>query len=232
MSDYRVLKDSSDKIWLNSDGKVLKDFPIYPSPTQRGLQFWGRADASLLTIDDGLVSEAYDVRDGYGGTRKMVQATVGNRPSFVTKITISGDKFLSANSSTDSKSGFIVLSIGSTTFTENLSGLIRRGAAAGSDGVGLGIRNSVFKFPKYDINNEYYRNNAKQTSTSSIITQPTILHSLGTWINISGVVSIGSGRIGYNAYLDILEWGWYNRVLSEKEVQYNVATLNTRYNIF
>ena len=118
----RILVDPSNKVWKRDVGggdiRIVKDRPFNQDIIQTGLSFWGRSDESLLTLVGGLVSEAYDVRDGYGGARKMVQGTAIRRYTYTSNSLYrpsSTDVFGLTKSNTTCYSGFIVCkAIGNT----------------------------------------------------------------------------------------------------------------------
>jgi hypothetical protein len=221
-----ILKNNAGKIWVNGAGKVLKAKQFSEIPIQDGLAFWGQADPALLTIVDGLVSEAYDVRDGYGGARKMIQNTVSLRPSLITDYLLFNGKNIVINSQ-NLKSMFVVIS--ARTY---LSGLLINGTYKG---IGVVNTNNYIKsggsvFPGSNIPGEYFYANNTKTQLQETVGEWFICHSLTDLNVINLPIYLTSQTDTYNAMFK--EWGWYNRVLSETEVIYNINCLNQKYSIF
>jgi hypothetical protein len=228
---YRILKDSNNNIWKNTDGKILVDTPIYPAPIQRGLSFWGRAEASLLNLSSGLVTEAYDVRDGYGGIRKMVQGVIANKPTFTSGyIRCDTSKLISSTSVQSPKSMFIVLNQTSSTANSVAGiGYVSGSQVSGWRYLGKGY-NANYVHSIGQTGNPYSLFYGNITKATSITVGYKILHTLVD-CNISSL-TISIGQLYSTGQCDISEWGWYNRVLTEQEVLYNIAALNERYKTY
>jgi hypothetical protein len=73
-----LLKNSEGKIWANNAGKILLGKKFSEDVIQDGLTFWGRTNPLFLTLINGYVSEAYDVR---GNGTKMIQIQSLTDPS-------------------------------------------------------------------------------------------------------------------------------------------------------
>jgi len=237
-----ILKNNAGKIWVNGAGKVLKAKQFSEIPIQDGLAFWGQADPALLTIVDGLVSEAYDVRDGYGGARKMDQTNVSDRPIlnsdhlFFTgqNKTLLGtsqlmvDRFIIFKSNTNTNYSADGLSSGlNKTIRYNVLGAIGSlvSGVGGIAWLGNNVRHSSGLSP-------FFHNNIKYTLGKSYSTDKCIMISLGNPY-VTDYPCIGHGRgDSFSGEFQLYEWGWYNRVLSETEVIYNINCLNQKYSLF
>ena len=216
----QILKSTSDKIWVNSAGKVMKAKKFNESVLQVGLSFWGAADPNYLTLVDGLVSEAYDIR---GTGEKMIQNTVINRPAFTSNMIgdgASASKYLNM-SGQNIRSMFIVM-----IPTNFFCGL---GTSYSVPYIGRGITKLGLLTSSISTYNSYV-NNIKYTDgyTFSNNSIKYIISSLDS-VNYS-IITLGDLAGGKGC--KVLEWGWYNRVLSELEVIYNINALNTKYSIF
>lgn len=218
-----ILKNTSGQIWENTEGKIFTSTPMNQNVIQDGLAFWGRADSNFLTIVDGLVSEAYDVR---GTGVKMTQSTVINRPAYTPNslyITLANQKLTRASNS--ALSMFLVF----------------KGNGTGGVGLGYDFYNGIFSSGVSPVLCSYKKSNTYQTffdndvkyvnTTGPRPTSGVVLHTLTSFLSNTSL-SVGdlAGNAG-NAY-SIYEWGWYNRVLNELEVVYNTNALNARYSIF
>jgi len=236
-----ILKNNAGKIWVNGDGKVLKAKQFSEIPIQDGLAFWGKADPALLTTVDGLISEAYDVRDGYGGARKMIQNTAINRPEYINNSirstvinTTTGHQSLSM-ASQNIRNMFICLKvISATVYINGISvaynaGLIAPGLGqSGGNKFGFPLNNGIEWQDSY-INN----NKLDNTYYTGVLNTIYIQSTLTDVKYINSPIYIGAGRTSTTpSIVEIYEWGWYNRVLSETEVIYNINCLNQKYSIY
>jgi len=223
-----ILKDGTGKIWVNGAGKVLKAKKFSEIPIQDGLAFWGQADPVLLTQIDGLVSEAYDVRDGYGGARKMVQNTVAKRLTYNAGYIYGTliDQYL-GKVSENMRSAFIIMK--SPSNTSSITGIGVNSAYF--ECLGLYNQNSVFQ--ALSVDKTYYKNNIKYTTSNGISNnQLYILSTVTDFNKINLEVRVGATNTAHYPYRYIYEWGWYNRPLSETEIIYNINCLNQKYAIF
>lgn len=224
-----ILKDGSGNILKDSLGNIVKERPLNQSVIQDGLQFWGQADVNYLTIVDGLVSEAYDIR---GTGVKFSQSTITKRP------------YLSANK----------LVMNGTTLNSSLFGyshlfIVLQNTGGSNNYKGIGVYNNPFNtlgffsnaYTGHMLSNDggidriFYINNTKYTTRQGINTNKIILHTV-TPITNNPIVGLRIGNIIDNApnneYLEVYEWGAYNRLLSEAEIFYNINALNAKYSIF
>lgn len=232
-----IAKNSDGKIWKNSDGKILKAKTFSEDVIQNGLAFWGVANPSYLTTIDGLISEAYDIRETnfvtpiYG---KMIQNTVSSRPTLYNSSIrfnrVNTFQFLQ-KSNVSAKSIFLVQKIIS--------------AAPNQGWGGIGLNFSTFLGDKYlghafyiNSNNlNAYRNNVRYTPLSNLSANDNTLYILSTLsdFNLNDVtLQVGNIHAINYSYLpiwEVLEWGWYNRLLSEMEVIYNQNALMKKYGL-
>jgi len=222
----KIIQNDAGKIWINADNKIIKTRPFSETVIQDGLAFWGAGDPNYLTIINGFVSEAYDIR---GTGEKMIQNTVINRlthtNNYLTQSDIVNSKSLS-KSVTNVKSLFVVMKLSinnNRTWGLGINDSNMLGYYLVSN-IGLYISPSI---------KSYYFNDIKK-SISSYTTSNIILHSFDN-INLNGNIYLGviNQSFPYNDLNPrIYEWGWYNRVLKEQEVLRNVNALNTKYSIF
>ena len=217
----QILKSTSDKIWVNSAGKVMKAKKFNESVLQVGLSFWGAADPAYLTIIDGLVSEAYDIR---GTGQKMVQNTVTRRPKLIlNELLFSRSNDSLYMNSQSARSVFIIMKI-------PVGGQTVHGIRGSS--MDLGTTTSQYgygQYPTYTYN--YYFNNIEKTVLTSNPFTYVILHSKYDFNTINSLITIGD-FYGYQLNCYIKEWGWYNRILTDIEINYNINALNAKYQIF
>jgi hypothetical protein len=213
-----IAKNSDGKIWKNSDGKILKAKTFSQEVIQNGLSFWGAADPNYLTLVDGLVSEAYDIR---GTGSKMIQATVANRPLY----TLNRLYFSSLNHS---------LSITSTVY----SAFIVLAYSSGFIGIGNGgSANTYLGMGDFTGNSAVHRIGSNQQTLYRNLTKGSnIASSINTYYALSTLQALGVnnpvlGKQYTPVFGYIKEWGWYNRVLNEAEVIYNQNALMTKYGI-
>lgn len=229
-----ILKNADGKIWKNSDGKVLKARKMSQTVIQNGLAFWGAADPNFLTLVDGLVSEAYDLRETNFGSPvygKLSQSTVAYRAEYSGNILNSYGGLLFANGSTKNLN---------KTATAVKSAFIVAKSIAGNGYQGIGTAynytlnlTSANNTSYYLVNNgqSYYYQNLNKRNASFNNTGFTVLHTFDNF-NTSGQVYIGNIVVGsLNLNIIIVEWGWYNRLLNETEVIYNQNALMKKYGI-
>jgi len=213
----RILKDDIGRIWLSPDGKVIKERPFQYQVIQEGLIFWGQSEQNYLTIVDGLVSEAYDIR---GNGLKMVQATVSNRPTFfgnsIGIASFSGIyRSIRSNFTSNVKSLFFI-----TKRTLNPNDCCI--GTTGDDG----LRSSNYM---NTYTGTFYRNLSKFSANNpATINTFYIVHSVSDFNKIAQNISL----YNTNGAGEVVEWGWYNRVLNEAEVIYNINALNAKHGIF
>jgi hypothetical protein len=212
------IKNPTGEIWKNSDGAILKAKKLNEMPIQQGLEFWSAADPAYLTIIDGLVSEAYDLR---GTGQKMIQPNIVNRFTFINGIIYASyseiNKYL-YKTNVNIKTGFIVMKAPNIT-----------------QQTGLWVSNSLALWTnsadQYTIG-LFFRNNIKYNITASvpnIVTNRKIMHTLTDFNQTN--ITLRVHDLGYGP-TELLEWGWYDRVLTEMEVIYNINALNAKYSIF
>ncbi len=105
-----LIQNLDNTIWRDATGKLLMSRPFEQTIIQEGLTFWGSADPSYLTIIDGKVSEAYDIR---GTGQKMIQNTVLRRMTYTKRyLKVTGQQFLAtATNDSNFKSAFIVVRV-------------------------------------------------------------------------------------------------------------------------
>ena len=215
----KILKNVSNQIWETTSNQIIKSRPFSETPILNGLQFWGQANPDYLTIIDGKVSEAYDVR---GTGAKMIQNTVAYRPIYTNNSLyfVNGSLNLYA---AGVKSMFIVMK----NVSDNFNGL-----GISYEDINLGynyfgkqyaLYNNTTKLNLY-VNNTAYIANGK--SPDGLFN---ILHSVSD-CNSTGTFNLGAQNISGWCY--VKEWGWYNRVLNTGEIIYNINALNTRNQIF
>jgi hypothetical protein len=232
-----IAKSSDGKIWKNTSGKIIKAKVFSEDVIQNGLVFWGRADANLLTLVDGLVSEAYDVRETnftsptYG---KFIQNTVTYRGLYNAfgyidfSDATTSYKALTKTNSINIKSLFVVFRV------KTPGNISRIGIGGGAVESRLGGYNSALL--TYNINSTstspFYINNEYKTASVSSTSYPNfvIMHSIADFNYSSNLVVGNVYPYGNGGYLK--EFGYYNRVLSTFEIIYNINALNAKYSIF
>jgi len=218
------IKNVNGQIWKNSDGVILKAKKFNEMPIQQGLSFWGAADPNYLTVIDGLVSEAYDIR---GTGAKMIQNTVSARPVFNTNyLSFVGTGLQLQISLSGIRSIFLVFH----SYAQN------------NPRLGFGYSDSSFIGDRVTqghgmfvnaVAKTFYRNNTKYTSYVSPTNSFVIAHSFTNDLNVSAGFFLGASYPAAQiSPCFVKEWGAYNRVLSEMEVIYNVNALNAKYSIF
>lgn len=215
-----IAKSSDGKIWKNSDGKILKAKTFSQEVIQNGLAFWGSADPNFLTIVDGLVSEAYDIR---GTGVKMIQNTVIYRFGHsINKLTSNSANPKLSLSNQIVKSMFIVVKCSISSDSWGLGHTYHRG---------IELYPSNIRYTNYSGTSGYYSINGVKKIAASSSTSINVIHSIDSYDGSLNTMNLGSYG---NAYMtaEIYEWGWYNRVLSEMEVIYNINALNKKYAIF
>lgn len=106
----KIIVNQDNKVWKDSSDRIIKTRPFSEDVLQKGLVFWGNSKPENLTIVNGLVSEAYDIRDtGHNWSLKMTQEVVTNRPIYTqAKIVFNGYQWLQSITN-NSKSLFIVM---------------------------------------------------------------------------------------------------------------------------
>ncbi len=224
-----IIDNVSGKVLKDSQGRILKDRPFNETPIQDGLVFWGQAAPEYLTIVDGLISEAYDVR---GNGLKMVQNTVAERLYFANNEIYGGSVLKSLSIANQTvKSIFMVAKLEVGFGAQNL---VLSAGEVNRNGLGYGMFTSgwgTFDSINYNILKPFYANNTKYTEGIARNTTYRIYHSLYdfTFNNLNMILKM-------QAQLPIIplikEWGWYNRLLSEQEVIYNINALNAKHQIF
>jgi len=215
----RILKDNTNKIWVNTSNQIIKERPFSETVIQNGLVFWGQANPDYLTIVDGLVSEAYDVR---GTGTKMIQNTVSWRPTFginCLQFRLNGQLYISGTSA--STLFLVCQNAGGSSYYKGLG-------SSNGDMIGWINYNIIYKASGV---NSYYYLNTLRTNSLQANSNKIILHSeqpiAMTTVNLGKTVINQSTE-----YLDVYEWGWYNRVLSVQEIIYNINALNIRNKVF
>lgn len=225
-----ILKDQNNRIWKDTSGRILKSAPFNQQVLQSGLSFWGVSDPNFMTLVSDKISELYDFRDtGKTGVTygKMVQDTDANRPVFNgIEINFQND-WITHNFTTSAYTFFIVSKNGGR------SGI--GVASSGSENYFLGTNDSGnISLNKDSIsysNKYFYKNTTKSITPVSGSGVYNIAHSLDLFLQI-GNISVGLMRTISGTNYDVKEFGWYNRVLSESEIVYNINALNAKYNIF
>ena len=224
-----ILKDSSTgKIWVDGAGKVLKARKFSETVLQNGLGFWGIVDRQYLTLVDGLVSEAYDIR---GTGEKMIQNTVAYRPAYTQGL---GYINFPGSISMMSKT------LSSSIYTSFLVAAFSTSGASNGGRMGIGQYNSTNRMGNVggavrchigNVEKPYYLNAVKKTASAvppnmSIV----VMHSFVDGAMLSGSVNVGKL---YATTVDeyLFEWGWYTRLLTEIEVIYNVNALMKKYGL-
>ncbi len=227
-----IIDNVSGKVLKDSQGRILKDRPFNETPIQDGLVFWGQAAPEYLTIVDGLVSEAYDVR---GNGLKMVQNTVVKRPSYNGSLKFVGKQFLtSLNNEPNTKTFFIIIKNVSSS-PNSYAGIGNMNTYSGSYQRILGKLGHEWVHLLVEGNYaSFYKNNAIVNRVLAVNNQKNILHSIVNvnFLNIPILLGSISDLHSFNTDFEISEWGWYNRVLLEQEIIYNINALNAKYQIF
>ena len=215
----KILKNATGEIWKNTDGKIIKNRVFSESVLTDGLQFWGVADSNYLTLVSGLVSEAYDIR---GAGQKMIQNTVGYRPTLINNL-IYFNNYYSVLSKTGGSmlSAFMVFKAAEWSGITSTGGYNTKflGSTASNKGMFGGGTHSCY------VNSTKYVNVPGPALNSTL----TIIHSL-TNMSVGSTHTLGclSASVG----MAVKEWGWYNRLLSDREIIYNINALNAKYAIF
>lgn len=226
MSNKRILISPENKFWTY-DNKIVTDVPFNTIPLQEDLTFWSSSEEQNLEIIDGLVRTAYDIRDTNKDFPLFMQQTLEvNRPSFLNNeiyFNKSASKLLSSISQSP-KSAFIVMRL--DILTGNRLAIGREGGELGSLLTSLTLRVGAVDNKTYLFNNNKY---VAPISTSNAL-NTCIMHSL-TPMSFNAIMEIGI-IFPTGAFGKVLEWGWYNRVLTEKEALYNVNAMNSKYKIF
>ncbi len=218
------IKNTNGEIWKNTDGAILKAKKFNEIPIQQGLSFWGAADPNYLTLVDGLVSEAYDIR---GTGAKMIQNTVANRLIYegnYIRLINSSDHL--AKISENASSMFIVCYIPLDNTTNNPTGIGKQ------SGFGLGVHTKM----TYYVNSTSsiaYVNDIKYNPLVNISgIGSKIMHTITNPAIVNSTIKIGDYETTGQANFRIYEWGWYDRVLTEMEVIYNINALNMKWGVF
>lgn len=218
------IKQASGEYIKDSNGIYLKSRPFNQQVIQSGLSFWGSSDPSFLTIVDGKISEAYDIRNT---GIKMTQPTVLSRPELSGWYINFKNLQTLTIASQSVKTVFIVMKVNAQIATSG-GGLI---SGVGNTVFGALLTNT-FRNLVSNVQRPFYANISKINSTFTFVAGTTYSYtSLYEITTTSASMSIG---VFNNATWDIsvLEWGWYNRVLTEQEVVYNQNALNAKYLIF
>jgi hypothetical protein len=130
-------------------------------------------------------------------------------------------KFLSLSSTI--KSGFIVMKKNGGS----INGL--GNASAGFDQLGI-IVNAGYR--RSSVEKTFYKNLTKYVGVQAAVAVNEVFAlSTVTDYNFTGSLQIGTTNTTQPGNDYILEWGWYNRVLTEMEIIYNQNALMKRYNI-
>jgi len=224
----KIIKNDAGKISLNQDNKILKTRPFTETVLQDGLSFLGSAaDPAYLTLVNGLVSEAYDIR---GNGNKMIQNTILNRPQLIGNYLNCVDIKKLTMSNASAKSMFIVIS-GISTNNSDLYGIGYGEGGSASNWITLGKQYNITQYSHCNagINQKIFYANLSKGLTSPVGYK--ILHTLNDPLIVNTIISVGS-LYSATSNCKIYEWGWYNRILNETEVLYNINALNTKYSIF
>jgi hypothetical protein len=222
----KLLINDSGQLWRSGEGKLIRGRVFSQDVLQDGLVFWGAADPNYLTlVSDGVnqrVSEAYDIR---GNGLNMIQNTLVDRPLHLANyIQFANKEFLSM-AAQSAKSMFIVMKLNATTLQWKGIGLSTTilGAHAGGN-----FNNLVSTTPRL-----HYINLISKTGSTPYNINRNIFHTLFDTSIVNQIMRVGSVNTEtYIATYNIYEWGWYNRVLTEHEVIYNINALNAKYSIF
>lgn len=203
------LKTPDNNIWKDADGVLLKTIPFSTDVVQRDLSFFGMADLSYLTLVNGAVSEAYDIR---GTGNKMIQNTVVYRPVYTNGQLDFVQKTLSTTATQNYKSVFLVIKYVSVGYLENtITGLLNR--------------YNVF----YTDTNTPVICNLSEIGNSEVGKLCVVhTHSLPVRTSLSAVII---GSLGSYSNYSIKSWGWYDRVLTKAEAKHNVNALMQMFNI-
>lgn len=223
----KFAKDSNNQLCKDSSGKLNVNIPVEHQPLQNGLLFWAVDRPENMTIVNGQISELYDIRKN---GLKLTQSNVSLRPYFYNDSIYNGFNFYLSLSGLAWKSGFIVLSMISTSANDGVSSGIstasssytgvgffasnKLGAAKGSAGAVVGLSSVV---------NGVVKNYTYGTSV------------IGNWYVINSINdSLGASDLylkGRDAYY-VKEFGVYNRILTEKEGLYNDSVMKLKYSIY
>lgn len=225
----KIIKNYAGKIYINGDNKIIKTRPFSETVIQNGLQFWGAADPAYLTLVNGLISEAYDIR---GTGQKLIQNTVVNRPTFIDNcffIDASKLNYLISNSSYIIKEMFIVLQYSASTGNVVFTGI-------GTTTNVLGSINEAERHRINDTPSAFYKNLNIISVDATYTTSFQIKHSIGGSYNFNSAFNFNVGcffgTMGAGKTIKIKEFGVYNRVLNITERLYNINALNAKYSIF
>jgi Ca2+-binding RTX toxin-like protein len=225
MARNQILIDSQGKIWRNASGQILRNRPFNEMPLQDGLVFWGAADPDYLTLVDGRVSEAYDIR---GTGVKMIQNTVASRLSYnnLGFIFATGDS-QSFGATISTRSAFIVIArTNGLGGTSNVMGITNNGSLF-SSGLGTASANVFI------VGGTSYSLLANETFAMS----PIASNLNQVYVLVGDFPTTATGLLMHTAHTggaraNIYEWGAYDRVLSLGEKIYISNAINARYNLY
>jgi hypothetical protein len=222
------IKQATGEFMKDSNGIYLKSRPFNQQVIQDGLSFWGSADPNYLTLIDGLVSEAYDIR---GTGQKMIQNTVANRPILLNNSLLFDSTDILSKANESAKTMFVVINA-------KYSGTLGVGGIGTSQADGLKELGSLWSNQGYTQTSSpiymFYNSDKRSTAfpAASISNVNVILHSFYDFNIINKTMLVGGALYSSSGSVKIIEWGWYNRVLTEPEVIYNINALNAKYSIF
>ena len=215
-----IIKDTNGKIWKDSTGKILKARKFSETVIQNGLTFWGAADPNYLTLVNGLVSEAYDIRNN---GLKMIQNTVSERPYYSSGyLRTYGTGKLASNFTTNALSMFLVLKC-----SASYNGMTGLGSSISYN---LGTNGSIVQYAINNVSSPYYLNNTYYSAATSANTTIKVMHTIANSAIYSQTMTLGEISNNLN-YVYMYEWGWYNRVLNATEIIYNINAMMTKHNL-
>lgn len=228
----KILKNIDGNILIDENDNVLRRSLFTTDVIQTGLVFWSSSEIANLNIIDGLIASAYDIRDpSHVGSLYMTQGNSSLRPSlnqygaFVIQPSV---KYLTATQTTVMYSAFLV----GKCVTTGGDAAVTQAALLGYGRRGIGgTRNYVrYQLATVSYTTAFYNGVKYNNLNLSIATNAYyIIHSkFDIRLSNSFVLGCGSGT----ANTSVLEWGWYNRILNDKEIIYNTNALNEKYNIF
>lgn len=222
---------------VDSNNRTIKDIPFNQYPIQDGLVFWSNTQSQNIVLIDGKVYQAYDIRDtNHTNSLYMVQNSSTNRPIYnyyykdSTIRTQSTSLYLNSSQSSVMKSAFLIgrtVEVGGDSAASQNSLLGTQHQHSGIGGSSGAIRYQLggSNFKRAYVNNSLYTNCNVNIGVPNYF----IIHTAEN-MNLSTPVTLGYGV--NNGSISILEWGWYNRVLNDAEVIYNINALNQKYNIY
>ena len=232
----RVITNGTGNPYRDVNGKIYMDVPLEGNPLQNGLVFWSNSQPEQLDIINSgginYISNAYDIRDvDHNFALRMTQGTAANRAALTTngEIDFTGLKTLLTTTTSSVRSLFVVVARVGSVFrcglgSSSINAIINPNVVSGGS-------NQFGYSTTYTTGSSlHYINTTKKTSGTVVnINDYKILHSLEEY---GGTINLTFGTLGGASDFKVLEWGWYDRVLTEKEALFNVNALNQRYNIF